>query len=128
MTRRVDANEFALVRRAWLGTYVPASLKELATWRKDLSSALAILRYMEVVRVTIEGPPDLQIEVRAKIVGQNLPFEPIQADLERVWRDNLSEGLDAIHLIALSESLSLSFVATTADKSVVTGRIVVART
>ena len=128
MTRSLDATEFAQVRRDWLGTYVPSNLKELAVWRKDVQAALSVLRYMEVLRITVEGSPDQQIDVRARITGQNLPFEPVQADLERVWRDNLSEGLEAIHHLTLGDSLSLSFAATTADKSVVTGRITVART
>ena len=128
MTRRLDATEFAQTRRLWLGTYMPASLKDMASWRKDIQSGLAILRYMEVLRVTTEGPPEAQIDVRCTIHGDNLPFEPVQADLERIWRDNLSEGLEAIHMASSGEVLGLSFAAITRDKSTVTGRITVART
>lgn len=105
-----------------------ASLKDLDSWRKDIQSGLAILRYMEVLRVTTEGPPEAQIDVRCTIHGDNLPFEPVQADLERIWRDNLSEGLEAIHMASAGEVLGLSFAAITQDQSTVTGRITVART
>lgn len=107
---------------------MPASLRDLASWQRDLPAALAVLRYMSVGRVSIDGPPEQQILVRATISGTNLPWEPVRADLERIWRENLSEGLEAVHTVSLAESLFLSFSALSSDRTVVTGRIWVART
>jgi hypothetical protein len=127
VSRLLDPVEFEQYRRLWMSTYSPISVKELEAWRKDWQTGLAAMRYVHVQKVAVDGPQTAMIGVRCSIHSAAVQWEGVQADLVRIWNDNLSEKLDAIHSVVTGTGLTMSFVGLNTSKCYVTGRVSVER-
>jgi hypothetical protein len=117
VSRLVTASQFEDIRRLWMDIYVPMSVKQAEMWRSDWLAALAELHYLEVLRVQQAAGWDSTVRIRLDLTG-SVPLEGVRGDLETLWNDNMSEGLEAAHAFSGDAVLRMTCIGLDASKTV----------
>jgi hypothetical protein len=120
-------SDLAWQRETWLRLHRPMATRELDAVLGDWTHALEVLSYVKIVRSSIHYGTDHLITLRCRA---NLPIghrEVVQADIERIWVEGVSEGMACGHTFRnTTEGFELHFIALNSLNVALSGQIVVA--
>ena len=119
-------SDLAWQRESWLRLHRPMATRELDAVMGDWKAALEELTYLRILKTSVHYGTDHLITIKCKAKRPLGHREIVQADLERLWIDSVSEGLACGHTFrSVPEGFEMHFIALNSFNIALSGQIVV---
>ncbi|MBC8065554.1 MAG: hypothetical protein H7Y17_12035 [Chlorobia bacterium] len=99
MSKLVRGSEFMLAMQQWTRVYMPMVGRDQDAWEDDWVAILTELPYLRVAKKERSFQLDRLIGLRLQMNYLGANMKMVKDDLERVWSEQLAEGMDGYHTI-----------------------------
>ena len=110
----------------WSRAFQPVSVRSQEVWEHDFADALHGAPYLRVVATSSGNWVQSMLCIKALMNVSGLMIEAVDADIERIWTDDIAKDLRAYHsLLATEDGFIMQCAAATAGNTYITARIAV---
>jgi hypothetical protein len=121
-----EESDLAWQRETWLRLHRPMATRELDAVLGAWKHAIGELSYLRLLGTSVHYGTDHLITLHCKAKMPLVHRELIQADLERIWTEEVSDGLACGHAFQnTAEGFEMHFIALNSLNVTLSGQIVV---
>ena len=108
----------------WLRVFSPVTGREQEAWELDWDQAVRKLPYVKMLKHARSYALHNLVTHRCQMNFEGGNLSIAEADLERIWRDDLAAGLQSGHsVVKTAEGFEFIFAALTSKNTYITGCI-----